>query len=195
VLSCWALKGNEPAPLEKKDPPQSKLPGMVKSAILVILVRRMPYLVDGHNLIPKLGLRLDSFDDELNLLARLQEFCRLRRVELEVYFDGAPPGQASTRMSGVVTAHFIRRGSSADAAIEARLTSMKKSAKNWTVVSSDKRLQNAAAAAHAGYISAEEFASQMSKARLKQVGMSGGESVLSPGEVDEWLKFFEKRGG
>jgi predicted RNA-binding protein with PIN domain len=155
----------------------------------------MPYLVDGHNLIPKLGLRLDSFDDELDLLARLQEFCRLRRVEVEVYFDGAPPGQAATRKAGVVTAHFIRRGSSADAAIEARLTSMKKIAKNWTVVSSDGRVQSAAAAAHAGFMSAEGFAAEMGKARSKQAVKSGGESVLSPGEVDEWLKFFEKRNG
>ena len=37
----------------------------------------MPYLIDGHNLIPKLGLRLDSVDDEMELVAILQEFCRL----------------------------------------------------------------------------------------------------------------------
>ncbi len=34
----------------------------------------MPYLIDGHNLIPKVGLRLDSMDDEMDLLAHLQEF-------------------------------------------------------------------------------------------------------------------------
>ena len=154
----------------------------------------MPYLIDGHNLIPKLGLHLDSFDDELDLLVRLQEFCRLRRVQVEVYFDGAPPGQASTRMAGVVTAHFVRQGSSADAAIEARLIKMGKTTKNWTVVSSDARVRRAAGAAHAGVISAEEFALEMSKAQVTQTKMPKSESVLSPDEVDEWLKFFEKRG-
>lgn len=54
----------------------------------------MPYLIDGHNLIPKLGLRLDSPDDELELTAILQEFSRLSRHAAEVYFDGAPTGQA-----------------------------------------------------------------------------------------------------
>ena len=49
----------------------------------------MAYMIDGHNLIPKLGLRLDSLDDEEQLLALLQEFCRLRRAQVEVYFDGA----------------------------------------------------------------------------------------------------------
>ena len=154
----------------------------------------MPYLIDGHNLIPKVGLHLDSFDDELDLLVRLQEFCRLRRAQVEVYFDGAPPGQASTRKAGVVTAHFVRQGSSADAAIEARLILLKKAAKNWTVVSSDARLQRAAGAARAAAMSSEEFAQKMIKAQMTHTAKPKGESVLGPDEVNEWLKFFEKRG-
>jgi predicted RNA-binding protein with PIN domain len=154
----------------------------------------MPYLIDGHNLIPKLGLRLDSFDDERDLLVRLQEFCRLRRTQAEVYFDGAPPGQVSTRKAGLVMAHFVRQGSSADAAIEARLTQMKKTAKNWTVVSSDGRVQRAAGAAHASVMPAEEFAREMVKAQTKRMTKSKGESELNPEEVEEWLKFFESRG-
>jgi predicted RNA-binding protein with PIN domain len=153
----------------------------------------MPYLIDGHNLIPKLGLHLDSFDDEMELLAKLQEFCRLRRAQVEVYFDGAPPGQVSTRKSGVVTAHFVRQGSSADAAIEARLIQLKKAAKNWRVVSSDERIQRAAGAAHAGVMSAEEFALEMVKAQKTKTTKSKVESVLSPNEVNEWLELFEKR--
>lgn len=154
----------------------------------------MPYLIDGHNLIPKLGLRLDALDDEMELLVRLQEFCRLRRAQVEVYFDGAPPGQASIRKSGMVTAHFVRQGSSADAAIEARLIHLKRAAKNWTVVSSDARVQRAAGAACAGAMSAEEFAREMAKAQTRSTLKPGDESALSPNEVEEWLEFFEKRG-
>ena len=122
----------------------------------------MPYLIDGHNLIPKLGLQLSSMDDEAELISRLQEFCRLRRAQVEVYFDGAPPGQAATRKAGAVTALFVRRGSSADAAIEIRLARLGKTVKNWFVVSSDGRVQRAAHAAHAGVLSSEEFARKMS---------------------------------
>jgi predicted RNA-binding protein with PIN domain len=154
----------------------------------------MPYLIDGHNLIPKLGLRLDSIDDEMDLLVRLQEFCRLRRVQVEVYFDGAPPGQASTRKVGMVTAHFVRWSSSADAAIEARIIHLKKTAKNWTVVSSDGRIQLAARAAQARAMTAEDFAKEMVKAQTRRIMKSKSESVLSPNEVEEWLEFFEKRG-
>jgi predicted RNA-binding protein with PIN domain len=154
----------------------------------------MPYLIDGHNLIPKLGLRLDSLDDEMDLVARLQEFCRLSRAQVEVYFDGAPPGQPSTRKAGMVTAHFVRKGSSADGAIENRLLKMKRSARNWTVVSSDQRVQRAAGAAQAGTMSSEEFTREIAKAQSAFMSKSRSETELSPGEVDEWLKTFEKRG-
>ncbi|HSQ39873.1 MAG TPA: hypothetical protein VLM78_06910, partial [Anaerolineales bacterium] len=81
----------------------------------------MPYLIDGHNLIPKLGLRLDSMDDEMELTAILQEFCRLERKQVEVYFDGAPTPHAGTRKLGTVTAHFVPLGTTADDAIRRRL--------------------------------------------------------------------------
>ena len=109
----------------------------------------MPYLIDGHNLIPKLGLRLDSVDDEMELIAILQEFCRIERRQVEVYFDGAPTHQAGTRKLGAVNAHFVRRGATADNAIRSRLKKLGRSAKNWIVVSSDRQVQAEARAAHA----------------------------------------------
>jgi predicted RNA-binding protein with PIN domain len=154
----------------------------------------MPYLIDGHNLIPKLGLRLDFIDDEMALIRRLQEFCRLRRVQVEVFFDGAPPGKASTIKSGSITAHFIQKGSSADAAIEFRLSQLGKAAKNWTVVSSDNRLLRSAGAVHARALSSEEFSREMIKSREEQKEESDGSKVLSPDEVNEWLKIFKTRG-
>jgi predicted RNA-binding protein with PIN domain len=153
----------------------------------------MQYLVDGHNLIPKLGLRLDSFDDEEQLIGRLQEFCRLRRARAEVYFDGAPPGQPSMRKMGSVSAHFVRAASSADAAIEVRLARLGKAARSWTVVSSDGRLQRAAGAVHAAVLSAEEFAGEMSKAGTPAAPASKGKATLSPEEVEEWLDFFSRK--
>jgi predicted RNA-binding protein with PIN domain len=153
----------------------------------------MPYLIDGHNLIPKLGLRLDSLDDEEQLIPRLQEFCRLRRAQVEVYFDGAPPGQVSTRKAGAVTAHFVRKGSSADAAIEARLARLGKAARNWIVVSSDRRVQSAAGSVHAGVRSSEDFAREMSQAQALGSSMPKHDATLAPDEVEEWLDIFNKR--
>jgi hypothetical protein len=154
----------------------------------------MRYLVDGHNLIPKLGLRLDALDDEEALLARLQQFCRLRQAQVEVYFDGAPPGFPPTRKSGAVTAHFVRQGTSADAAIEVRLERLGKQSRNWTVVSSDRRVQNAARAAHSAALSSEEFARQISLV-AQQAAVSQREAGLGPEDVEEWLKEFNARKG
>lgn len=155
----------------------------------------MPYLIDGHNLIPKLGLRLTSIDDEEQLIARLQEFCRLRRSQVEVFFDGAPPGQAATRKAGAVTAHFVHQGSSADAAIENQLARLGKSARNWTVVSSDGRVQRAARAAHASLLSSEDFTREIS--RVQAIGMTKSKqaATLAPHEVEEWLDFFNQKKG
>ncbi|MFN8383981.1 MAG: NYN domain-containing protein [Anaerolineales bacterium] len=152
----------------------------------------MPYLIDGHNLIPKFGLRLDSMDDEMELVSILQEFARLKRQQVEVYFDGAPIGSAGTRNLGTVRAHFIRLGQTADSAIRARLNNMGKSAKNWTVVSSDHEVQSAARVNHAQFISSEEFV-KLTRNAIQSTPKSGNaDKKLSEKEVDEWLHFFRE---
>jgi predicted RNA-binding protein with PIN domain len=150
----------------------------------------MPYLIDGHNLIPKLGMRLDSPDDEQELVAILQEFCRMARRDVEVYFDGAPAAQAGTRSLGRLTAHFVRLGSSADAAIRSRLKKMGRSAKNWTVVTSDRQVQAEARAAQSEVISSESFATLLRRARASA---PKGTDLREPTseEVDEWLRIFQ----
>ena len=154
----------------------------------------MPYLIDGHNLIPKVGLRLDSFDDELELVGILQEFSRLHRRQVEVYFDGAPADQAGTRNLGTVKAHFVRAGTTADAAITRRLKKLGRSAKNWIVVSSDRQVQAEARGAHAEVLSSEEFAHQLQQTPRGDSGKPAADRKVSPAEVDEWLKIFGSKG-
>ena len=152
----------------------------------------MPYLIDGHNLIPKLGLRLDSMDDEMELIAILQEYCRIERKQVEIYFDGAPTQQAGIRKHGSVTAHFVPLKSTADNAIRQRLKTMGKSARNWSVVSSDHRVQLEAREARAEIISSDVFASTLKQARNSAPKPTDNRK-LSSQEVDDWLKLFEQR--
>ena len=153
----------------------------------------MPYVVDGHNLIPKLGLRLDSPDDEMELVAILQEFARLKRQQVEVYFDGAPIGHAGTRSLGTVRAHFVKLGQTADDAIRARLNKMGKSAKNWIVVSSDREVQSAARVNQAKHISSEEFVRVIREARNSPSKGNATDKKISTQEVEDWLKLFNDR--
>lgn len=152
----------------------------------------MPYLIDGHNLIPKLGLRLDSIDDEMELIAILQEFCRTEQRQVEVFFDGAPAAQAGTRRLGAVTAHFVRLGNTADDAIRGRLKRLGKGARNWTVVSSDRQVQAETHAARAEVISSESFASMLRQAR-NSAPKPATNRKISQKEVEDWLKLFEER--
>src|SRR5215212_7164844 len=135
----------------------------------------MPYIIDGHNLIPKVGLRLNSIDDEMDLISILQEFCRLEHRQVEVFFDGAP--QAQTRKLGAVTAHFVRLGTSA---------------RNWTVISSDREVQTEARAVRAEVMSSDSFAGMLKQAR-NSAPKPNNDRKISPQEVDEWLKIFERR--
>lgn len=153
----------------------------------------MPYLIDGHNLIPKVGLRLDSPNDELELARILQEFARIKRQPVEVYFDGAPPGQAGTRSLGTIKMHFIRVGQTADSAIRARLNKMGKAAKNWIVVSSDREVQSSARVVQAESISSEVFAKLVEKSIHSAPPTNTEKAKLSSAEVDEWLKIFQDK--
>jgi hypothetical protein len=152
----------------------------------------MYYLIDGHNLIPEIGLGLDSLDDELELIRLLQEFSRLSRTQLEVYFDNAPAGQPSRRKHGLVTALFVRKPDIADEAIYQRIRKLGASAKNWTVVSSDRRVQAEARAAKAKVMFSNEFARQM-RSTLQNKPASAGDSAMDEKELNEWLELFAKR--
>ena len=152
----------------------------------------MPYLIDGHNLIPKLGLRLESIDDEMELIAILQEFYRQNHKQIEVYFDGAPPPHAGTRKLGAVTAHFVRLGSTADSAIRSRLKALGKSARNWTVVSSDRQVQAEASAARAEVLSSDSFAALLKQARAARP-KANSDRKLSEDEIEEWMRLFQNR--
>lgn len=153
----------------------------------------MPYLIDGHNLIPKIpGLSLNDIDDEMQLVEMLQEFCRRKGKQAEVFFDKAPPGGRSVRVFGLVTARFVRQGSSADEAIMARLDRLGKAARNWTVVSSDRQVRTAARAKHATSISSETFVSLLTQTEgeTNLDASTDPDLNVSTDEVDEWMEIF-----
>lgn len=153
----------------------------------------MPYLIDGHNLIPKVpGIHLHDVDDEFQLIDLLKEYCRKTSTKAEVYFDHAPPGSRGMLRFGRVTAFFVRQGRTADDAIRLRLKNLGRSARNWTVVSSDREIIATVKESGARWISTSNFASQIHFRRSKQGRERGKEEdpQLSPESIDEWLKIF-----
>ena len=179
----------------------------------------MLILVDGHNLIPKLrGFDLKAMDDEMKLVDLLQYFSRVRRTKVEVFFDGAPPGQAGSRTFGTIHAHFVRIGQTADEAIRLKLEALGPLAHETLVITSDHRVQGEARAHKAKFLGSELFARELmemqpppaqpaapppkkpAKASAeppKPAGSgqnrSGLQPKLSPDEVNEWLTLFQNK--
>jgi hypothetical protein len=119
----------------------------------------MPYLIDGHNLIAVVpGLSLADPDDEARLVLLLRTFCARRSTTATVYFDAGRAGRPSQATSASVRAHFVRRPSTADAAIQRHLSRLGKVAPNWTVVSSDREVIDAARRSRARTMSSRDFA-------------------------------------
>ncbi len=158
----------------------------------------MTTLIDGHNLIPKLpGPGLEAPDDETRLIQQLQDYCRVRRKRVEVYFDNAPAGYPRAQRFGSVTARYARSGQSADDLIRQRLGRLGREARNWTVVSSDQQVQADARAARAKVLSSETFARMLGEVFDEARSEPGRaeDIALSPDEVDDWMALFDEPEG
>jgi predicted RNA-binding protein with PIN domain len=106
----------------------------------------VPYLIDGHNLIAQMpGITLGAVDDEAQLIGLLRIYCERTRSRATVYFDRGHPQAESPPAGGRVTARFVPSPRSADQAIIRHLERLGGDARNWTVVSSDREIQQAAA--------------------------------------------------
>ena len=154
----------------------------------------MPYIIDGHNLIPKIpGISLQDIDDEDKLVKLLQDFARVSQTSIEVYFDKAPPGFAATKQFGRVKAIFVSDKTIADERIIKRIRLMGKSAKNWTVVTSDRMIMTNVKAVHAQLLSSEDFARKLARGFEKGTGNPSEGPDLSEAEIAEWLEEFSKK--
>jgi uncharacterized protein len=156
----------------------------------------MPYIIDGHNLIPKVrGINLKDIDDEQQLIEMLQEFGRKQEKNVEVFFDNAQIGAKQIIKTGRVTARFVPSTSTADQAIRRRLKQIGPGARNYWVVSSDAGVQRSAREFHARPLSSEDF-SILLLDTLKSQPSAKDESVnisLGADEVQEWLDIFKKK--
>ena len=154
----------------------------------------MPYLIDGHNLVPHLpGINLTDLDDENALVDLLLRFARERRTRIEVYFDKAPVTSAGKRSFGLVAAHFVREGSTADQAIKNRLKKLGGEAKNWVVVTSDREILVEARSQHSRVLSSAEFAGQLlAQSPTGETDRGADDQPDVPdAEVDYWLEQFD----
>lgn len=163
-------------------------PGGRIARILIYSSYFMPYLIDGHNLIPKIhGLHLDQLDDEQSLITLLEKYFKRIRKKAVVYFDNASPSSSYSFYSAYLRAHFVHAPGSADEAIILKLHKLGGDAKNYTVVSSDRWIADNARIVSASVISSDDFARTL----LKGPHKSQGKSKSTENDVDYWFDKFQ----
>lgn len=118
----------------------------------------MPYLIDGHNLIGRLpDIRLDDPDDEALLVQKLMGFAARTGKDCVVVFDSGLPGGKSRMSTKTVKVIFASHRTDADRLLMERIRETPDPL-NWTVVSSDHRVQTAARQRRMRVLSAADFA-------------------------------------
>ena len=149
----------------------------------------MPYLIDGHNLIPHIqGLSLDQLDDEMALIEILEGFFKRRRKKAVLYFDRAQIGGSPDINSAFLKIHFVRAPAIADDAIIQHLKKLGGAAKNWIVVSSDLHVRREAEKSGAQALSSAAFASLIKEKPQQPIeSRQNGED-----DISQWLEIFGK---
>ncbi len=149
----------------------------------------MPYLIDGHNLIPRVrGLNLQQLDDEQELIARLDAYFQVQRKQAVVYFDRAQPGGSPDLQRAFLKVHFVRPPAIADTAILRHLRRLKGEARNWVVVSSDRNVRRGAQKAGARAMSSAAFAKLLEASSADQASPAASEKETD--DITGWLEIF-----
>ncbi|RMH00377.1 MAG: hypothetical protein D6706_04070 [Chloroflexi bacterium] len=163
----------------------------------------MHYLIDGHNLIGKLpDISLADQDDEIRLILRLKAWVTgARSRKVTVIFDGGITGGVAHRLSTRdITVVFAPQGETADDLIIRRLPGLRP-AGAYTVVSSDRRILDAARALRIKAMTSEAFIERMgftftmpeekkTKPARPHPPDEREEPQLSEAEIAEWMDLF-----
>ena len=149
----------------------------------------MPFLIDGHNIIAAMeSIELDDPNDEAKLVMKLRAwFSHIRRKAILVFDGGVLGGPSPTLSTADIKVIFAARHHTiADRIIRERLRDLP-DAPNWTVISSDHEVLDAARLTGAKTMAAQDFA-----AMIEHPPEANKEKpdVISAAEVQAWLQIF-----
>lgn len=155
----------------------------------------MHLLIDGHNLIGQMpDISLADPDDEAKLVMRLRRYATAKRGrQVVVVFDNGVYGHPGQLNGYGVTCHFARSPQDADTQIMRRLRGFARP-REWALVTSDRRLAQAARDRGVRVISAQEFAGRLqAPPKTPPPPDEKPDARLNEAEIEEWLKVFGER--
>lgn len=156
----------------------------------------MHYLIDGHNLIACMpDIDLADPDDEVQLVLRLRSWTaagRKRRVTV-VFDHGLPGGEERSLSTGPVKVLFAPSGKTADALLISRISRVR-NPREYTLISSDRRILDAAGGRGMPTSRSEAFALQLAPSPRPSPAPDNDEAAekpaATPDDVDMWLREF-----
>jgi hypothetical protein len=155
----------------------------------------MAYLIDGHNLIGHLpDIALDDPNDEAKLVQKLIGFTARVGKKVVVVFDHGLPGGKSRMSTSMVEVVFASNPGDADSIMKGRIARATH-IEQWTVVSNDNAVLDAARARKMKTLRSRDFVPMLNNTTMQQrkTARADGEAPhvhVSAKEVEEWLQIF-----
>ena len=156
----------------------------------------MPVIIDGHNLlraIQKVDEDSESISD-VQLCYTVGRFLKLTGEKGEIVFDGTgPPDKSRFDNISNLEVFFAGLATDADTVIEDKIRAST-APKRLTVVSSDRRLRDAARARKAASVKSQVFWDNVQKQLRRKRTIKEPEAKrrgLTESETRQWLKFFD----
>jgi predicted RNA-binding protein with PIN domain len=153
----------------------------------------MSYLVDGNNVMAqRVGWHRDKPGARRRLLDELARFALVRKVTVEVVFDGAPEQHfADGAKYRGVRVFYAERGSNADERIK-RLVEAARERRTLLVVTSDRQLADYVRRCGAQVIRSGDFRRRMDEA-VAEAGQAVDPDAIKgvpDDEMDGWMRYF-----
>lgn len=153
------------------------------------------FIIDGHNLLYAIRKTEEGSDtpSDIALCRVLSTYFKLTGEKAEIVFDGTgPPDKTGLDSISNLEVLFAGSRTDADTVIEDKVRAST-APKGLTVVSSDRRLRQAAHARRATSVKSEVFWTDVEKqlSRKRPVREPAAKRQgLSESETRQWLKFF-----
>ncbi|HEY7179981.1 MAG TPA: NYN domain-containing protein [Blastocatellia bacterium] len=158
------------------------------------------YIIDGNNVIGgRVGWHRDKPGSRRILMQDLARLARMKKLRLNVVFDGAPDPQFPDGSSyRGVRVFYSRPGSDADARI-IEMVEAERNKKSLVVVTSDRKLTSRVRACGARVMRSGEFRQALDQTPDQVVEESPGRqpdtpnvkpNIVKDDEMNEWLRYF-----
>lgn len=154
----------------------------------------MPTIIDGHNLLWAIqNPDEDTSISDTAMCQALDTYFAITRDKAEIIFDGiGPPDKTGLNNLSNLEITFSGRNSDCDSIIEQRILDST-APSHLTIVSTDRKIRDAAAARKATSVQSDEFWAIVTKKLSKQ--KRGKEPAakrtgLTESETDLWLRAF-----